>query len=84
MKKKVLLELTCKRNFQEHIRTKCSKAFWNFLKEHANKVGNIDMDDWFQHFAPFFLKTSIDHSIEDFEEYNISIEELDKKFTLQN
>ena len=69
----------------EHLRTKDSKAFWNLLKGgfDTNKVGNNDMDDWFQHFATLFFKNKYDHSIVDFEQYTISIEELDTKISFE-
>ena len=81
-KKKFMFEMSKK---LEHFRGKGSKAFENLLKEgfDTNKVGNIDMDDWYAHFSSLFLENKHDVSLEDFEQFNVSNEELDKKFTLQ-
>ena len=47
----------------EHLRGKVSQAFWNLLKEgfETNKV------------VLFFLENKYDVSLEDFEQYNVSI-----------
>ena len=72
-KRNSCLNLTCQKN-KDLIKQK---------KDLIKQVGTIDMDDWFQYFASLFFENKYDHSIRNFTEYNIYIEELDKKFTLQ-
>ena len=63
-KKKFMFEVTMSKKL-EHLRGKDSKAFWNLLKEgfDTNKVGNIDMDDWYAHFSSLFLMKSWTRSL---------------------
>ena len=83
-KSKFMLETTMSKKL-EHFRGKDSKVFWNLLKEgfDTNKVGNIDMDDWYIHFPSLFLENKQAVSLEEFEQNNVPTEELVKKFTLQ-
>jgi len=68
----------------ENLRGKDPKAFWNLLKEGYinNKTGNVNMDDWYQHFSGLLVKNADDVHVE-FDPYKAEIEELDKEFTLQ-
>ena len=58
-KKKYMFELAISEKLAG-LRWKDPKAFWNLLKEGFgnNKVGDIEMSEWHDHFSKLFLHTN--------------------------
>jgi hypothetical protein len=84
-KKKYMFELAISEKLAG-LRCKDPKAFWNLLKEGFgnNKVGDIEMSEWHDHFSKLFLHTNTgDESGDTQVNYDFKVDELDKKFTLQ-